>query len=46
MNFDDETVEFDLSTLNLEELVEVYKNITEFIDFLQENKIILEEKEI
>ena len=46
MNFDDETVEFDLSALNLEELVEVYKNITEFIDFLQENKIILEEKEI
>ena len=46
MNFDDETVEFDLSTLNLEELVEVYKNITEFIDFLQENKIILEEKEL
>ena len=45
MNFDDEKVEFDLSTLNLEELVEVYKNITEFIDFLQENKIILEEKE-
>ena len=45
MNFDDETVEFDLSTLNLEELVEVYKNITEFIDFLQENKITLEEKE-
>ena len=46
MNFDDETVEFDLSTLNLQELVEVYKNITEFIDFLEENKIILEEKEI
>ena len=46
MNFDDEKVEFDLSTLNLEELVEVYKNITEFIDFLQENKIILEEKEV
>ena len=46
MNFDDETVEFDLSTLNLEQLVEVYKNITEFIDFLQENKIILEEKEV
>lgn len=46
MNFDDEKVEFDLSTLNLQELVEVYKNITDFIDFLQENKIILEEKEI
>ena len=46
MNFDDQKVEFDLSTLNLQELVEVYKNITDFLDFLQENKITLEEKEI
>ena len=46
MNLDNETVEFDLSTLNLQELVEVYKDITEFIDFLKENKIILEEKEV
>lgn len=45
MNFDDEIVEFDLSTLNLKELVEVYKNITDFINFLEENKINLEEKE-
>ena len=45
MNFDDERVEFDLSTLNLKELVEVYKNITDFINFLEENKINLEEKE-
>lgn len=45
MNFDNEKVEFDLSTLNLKELVEVYENITSFIDFLEENKIILEEKE-
>ena len=44
MNFDNETVEFDLSTLNLQELVEVYKDITEFLDFLQDNKITLEEK--
>ena len=46
MNFDDERVEFDLSTLNLQELVEVYENITDFLDFLKENKITLEEKEI
>ena len=46
MNFDNEKVEFDLSTLNLQELVEVYKNITDFLDFLQENKITLEEKEV
>ena len=45
MNFDDEKVEFDLSALNLKELVEVYEDITEFIDFLKDNKIILEEKE-
>ena len=46
MNFDDETVEFDLSTLNLQELVEVYNNITDFLSFLEENKISLEEKEV
>ena len=45
MNFDNETVEFDLSTLNLQELVEVYKDITEFLDFLQESKITLEDKQ-
>ena len=44
MNFDEEKVEFDLSTLNLQELVEVYKNITEFLDYLNDNKILLEEK--
>ena len=46
MNFDDQKVEFDLSTLNLQELVEVYENITDFLDFLKDNKITLEEKEI
>ena len=44
MNYDNNTVQFDLSTLSLQELVEVYKNITEFLDFLQDNKITLEEK--
>ena len=39
MNFDDQKVEFDLSTLNLQELVEVYENITDFLDFLKENKM-------
>ena len=46
MNFDNEKVEFDLSTLNLHELVEVYNNITDFLVFLQDNKINLEEKEV
>ena len=46
MNLENETVEFDLHTLSLQELVEVYENITDFLDFLKENKITLEEKEI
>ena len=46
MNFDDNKVEFDLSTLNLHELVEVYKNITDFLNFLEENEIVLEEKQV
>ena len=45
MNLYEEKIEFDLSALNLKELVEVYEDITEFIDFLKDNKIILEEKE-
>ena len=44
MNLKNETVEFDLHTLSLQELVEVYKNITSFLEFLQENKITIEEK--
>lgn len=46
MNLKNETVEFDLHTLSLQELVEVYKNITEFLAFLQDNKIVIEEKEV
>ena len=46
MNYDNNTVQFDLSTLSLQELVEVYKNITSFLEFLQENKITLEEKQV
>jgi len=46
MNLDEEKIEFDLSTLNLKELVEVYEDITEFLDFLKDNKIVLEEKEV
>ena len=46
MKMNEEKVDFDLSTLSLKELVEVYKNITDFLDFLQDNKISLEEKEV
>ena len=45
MNLSEEKVEFDLSALNLQELMEVYKNIVDFLDFLQENKITLGENE-
>ena len=45
MNFSDEKVEFDLSALSLQELMEVYKEIVDFLDFLQENKITLGENE-
>lgn len=37
-------INFDLSTLTLEELIEVYENIEIFLDFLEESKIELEEK--
>ncbi len=43
MSLDKEKVEFDLSTLSLQELVEVYNNIVDFLEFLKDNKIILEE---
>ena len=46
MNFNNETVEFDLHTLSLQELVEVYKNITDFLNFLQESKITLEDEQV
>ena len=45
MSLIEEKVEFDLSTLSLQELMEVYKNIVDFLDFLQENKITLGENE-
>ena len=38
-------INFDLSTLTLEELVEVYENIEIFLDFLEESKLETEEKE-
>ena len=36
-------INFDLSTLTLEELIEVYENIEIFLDFLEESKIETEE---
>lgn len=37
--------DYDLSDLSLEELIEVYKNIEEFVKFLRESKIDAEKKE-
>ncbi|MGM9877722.1 MAG: hypothetical protein ACI33S_03640 [Bacilli bacterium] len=41
----EEKVDFDLSNLELRELIQVYENINEFLKFLDENKIEIEEKE-
>jgi len=38
-------VEFDLSVLNLKELIDVYENITDFLQYLEEQKIKLLDKE-
>lgn len=40
----EEKINFDLSNLELFELIQVYENINEFLNFLNENKI-EEEKE-
>lgn len=45
MKNEEEKVGFDLSTLTLQELIEVYQDITDFLQFLNETKIDLEEKE-
>ena len=36
---DENKVDFDLSTLSLEELIKVYESVDEFIEFLNDNKI-------
>ena len=35
----EEKVGFDLSNLSLQELIDVYNNIEEFMQYLEENKI-------
>ena len=39
-----EKVDFDLSELSLKDLIEVYHDMSNFIQFLEENKIELEEE--
>ncbi len=38
-------VEFDLSALNLKELIEVYQNIEDFIKYIQDEKTKLKNEE-
>ena len=38
-------VDFDLSKLKLDELIKVYSNIEQFLIFLEDKKIDLEQKE-
>lgn len=44
MKKEENKVNFDLSTLSLSELIKVYEDITNFLEFLDEKKIIHEEK--
>lgn len=41
----DNKVDFDLSTLTLQELIKVYEEMEEFLKTLDESKIVIEEKE-
>ncbi len=44
MNNEQTKLNFDMSKLSLKELIEVYEKITEFLEFLNEEKVIEEEK--
>lgn len=44
MKKEENKVDFDLSVLKLEELIKVYENIENFIKYLKDKKIVIEEK--
>lgn len=44
MKKEEDKVNFDLSVLTLEELITVYKDMDEFIQFLNDSEIVLGEK--
>jgi hypothetical protein len=44
MNKEENKVNFDLSTLSLSELIKVFEDINEFLQFLDEKKIVQEEQ--
>lgn len=45
MKKDENKVDFDLSILKLEELINVYNEVNNFIKYLKDKKIVIEEKE-
>lgn len=45
MKTEENKIDFDLSKLSLQELIKVYEEIANFLEFLAENKIVEEEKE-
>ena len=44
MKKEENKVDFDLSVLSLEELIKVYENVDNFLKYLQDKKIVIEEK--
>ena len=44
MTKEENKVDFDLSVLSFEELIKVYENVDNFIKYLNDKKIIIEEK--
>lgn len=44
MKKEENKVDFDLSVLKLEELIKVYDDIDNFIKYLKDKKIVIEEK--
>ena len=45
MKKEENKVDFDLSVLSFEELIKVYENVNNFIKYLNDKKIVIEEKE-
>lgn len=44
MKKEENKVDFDLSVLKLEELIEVYEQVENFTKYLKDKKIVIEEK--
>lgn len=44
MTKENNKVDFDLSALTLEELIEVYEKIENFLEYLDDSRVVIEEK--